>query len=400
MTAGKAALDALLAEAGIKVNGSSATDLQVRDPRFYDAVLGRWSLGLGESYMEGWWDCERLDEMVCQLLRHRTDERPIGLLTRLRIGLGVLRARLFNLQSRASAFQVGERHYDTGNELFEAMLDSRMIYSCGYWEFACDLEQAQRDKLTMICEKLELKPGERLLDIGCGWGGLAAFAAREYGVEVVGVTVSREQKALAEQRCRGLPVDIRMSDYRDIEGRFDKVVSVGMFEHVGTRNYSTYFDTVKRAMHPQGLFLLHTIGTARSTGCTDAFIDRYIFPNGKIPAVQEIAVAAERRLLIEDWHNFGPDYDRTLMAWHERFEAAWPQLSDRYSERFRRMWRYYLLGCAGYFRARQGQLWQVVLTRPERAITYRSRRLQPREAACASTAAPPMKAVSCQHQPH
>jgi len=394
MATGKAALDALLAEAGIQVNGEGAMDIRIRDPRFYDAVLGGWSLGLGESWMQGWWDCERLDELVCQLLRHRTDERPIAWLTRLRLGLGVLRARLFNLQSKARAFQVGQQHYDIGNDLFEAMLDSRMIYSCAYWEHAQDLEQAQQHKLAMTCSKLELAPGERLLDIGCGWGGLAAFAAKEFGVQVVGVTVSREQKALAEQRCRGLPVEIRLCDYRDIEGRFDEVVSVGMFEHVGRHNYGTWFDLVRRVMAPDGILLLHTIGTARTTARTDAFIDRYIFPNGKIPSVGEIADASEGKLLVEDWHNFGGDYDRTLMAWHARFEAAWPGLAGRYGERFRRMWNYYLLGCAGYFRARQGQLWQVVMTRPERAGTYRSKRPQAARLSAAGATAPPLKAVS------
>ena len=392
MTAGKAALEATLAQADIRLDGKRPFDIQVRDPRFYDAVLGRWSLGLGESWMEGWWACERLDELVCRLLRQRADERPIGLLAWLRLGLASLRARLFNLQSRGRAFQVGERHYDIGNDIFEAMLDTRMIYSCAYWEHAADLEQAQRDKLAMICSKLELSPGQHLLDIGCGWGGLAPFAAREYGVRVTGVTVSREQKARAEARCQGLPVEVRLCDYRDLQGHFDKVVSVGMFEHVGTKNYPTYFDTVRRVLDPQGIFLLHTIGADITTARTDAFIDRYIFPNGKIPSVSEIGRASEGRFIVEDWHNFGRDYDRTLMEWHQRFEAAWPALAPRYGERFRRMWCYYLLGCAGYFRARQGQLWQIVFTPCERTAIYRSKRPVGRVAAAGVV--PPLKAVS------
>ncbi|HAZ60606.1 MAG TPA: cyclopropane fatty acyl phospholipid synthase [Gammaproteobacteria bacterium] len=393
MTAGKATIEAMLLEAGVQLDGDRPFDLRVRDPRFFDAVLQRWSLGLGESWMAGWWDCERLDELICRLLRRDADAHPIGLWTQLRLGLAPLRTLLFNLQSRVRAFQVGERHYDLGNDLFEAMLDSRMIYSCAFWEHAADLEQAQRDKLAMICAKLELAPGEHLLDIGCGWGGLAAFAARHYGVRVTGVTVSREQQALAEQRCQGLPVTIRLCDYRDLDGCFDKIVSVGMFEHVGTRNYPVYFDTVRRLLKPEGLFLLHTIGTVATTARTDPFIDRYIFPNGKVPSVSEIGRASEGRFILEDWHNFGRDYDRTVMAWHQRFEAAWPRLAARYGERFRRMWSYYLLASAGFFRSRQGQLWQIVFSPRARQAMYRSRRPIGRVAVAAGIV-PPLRAVS------
>lgn len=270
---------------------------------------------------------------------------------------------------------MGERHYDAGNDVFEAMLDSRMIYSCGYWEHATDLEQAQIDKLDMLCRKLRLRPGETLLDIGCGWGGLAKFTAERYGVKVTGVTVSRQQLALAQARCHGLPVRLLLRDYRELQGRFDKIVSVGMFEHVGQKNYATYFDTVQRLLAPEGVFLLHSIGVASETAGTDPWIDRYVFPNGKLPSARQIAGAVEGRFIIEDWHNFGPDYDRTLMAWWDRFEAAWPMLRARYGQRFYRMWKYYLLCCAGFFRSRQGQLWQLVLTHPERAQTYRSVRL-------------------------
>jgi cyclopropane-fatty-acyl-phospholipid synthase len=296
-------------------------------------------------------------------------------LTRWRWLAQVLRHRLRNLQSRARAFQVAQRHYDVGNDLFARMLDSRLIYSCAYWEFAQDLEQAQADKLEMICRKLDLQPGMRLLDVGCGWGGLARWAAEKHGVNVVGITVSKEQLALAQQRVRGLPVSLRLQDYRDVQGEFDRIVSVGMFEHVGPKNYVTYFDHMRRLLAPEGVFLLHTIGNHDTSAATDPWIERYVFPNGKLPSAQELATALEGRLLIEDWHNFGADYDRTLMCWWQRFEAAWPELSAHYDERFHRMWRYYLLCCAGYFRSRQGQLWQLVLTRRERAEVYRSVRL-------------------------
>ncbi len=363
----------LLGLAGIEVNGTRPYDIQVKNPRAYHTILSRWSLGLGESYMEGDWDCEQLDEMVTRILSVDLNN-PISGLSRLRNISDVLRAKLINLQSRRRAFQVGEQHYDIGNDLFEHMLDPHMIYSCAYWERAGDLNQAQEDKLQMICRKLQLAPGERLLDIGCGWGGLAAYAAKNFGVTVLGVTISKEQQAYAQQRCAGLPVTIALMDYRDLDEQFDKIVSVGMFEHVGEKNYPVYFDTALRLMKDEGLFLLHTIGGDVTTRATDPWINRYIFPNGKIPSAKDIGSTIEGRFLIEDWHNFGRDYDKTLMAWHANFERSWPALSARYSPRFYRMWRYYLLLCAAYFRSRQGQLWQLVLTKRARSKQYRSMR--------------------------
>jgi cyclopropane-fatty-acyl-phospholipid synthase len=254
------------------------------------------------------------------------------------------------------------------------MLDERMIYSCAYWERARSLDEAQIDKLDMICRKLQLRAGESLLDIGCGWGGLARFAAERYGVKVTGVTLSKEQLAIAQRQCAGLPVTLLLQDYRELRGTYDKIVSVGMFEHVGTKNYAAYFGTVQRLLAPNGLFLLHTIGVATTTRDTDPWIDRYIFPNGKLPSTCEIAKTVEGRFIIEDWHNFGPDYDRTLMAWWHNFRNAWPALATRYNPRFFRMWKYYLLSCAGLFRSREGQLWQIVLTHPGRMKPYRSTR--------------------------
>jgi len=226
----------------------------------------------------------------------------------------------------------------------------------------------------MICRKLELKPGERVLEIGCGWGGLARHAAAHYGVDVLGVTVSKEQKKLAEERCVGLPVEIRLMDYRLLEGRYDKIVSVGMFEHVGPKNYPVYFQKAFELLKDDGLFLLHTIGHDKTSICTDPWIDRYIFPNGKVPSAAQITRNLERRFIIEDWHNFGQDYDRTLMAWWDNFNRAWPQLQSKYDQRFYRMWKYYLMCCAGYFRSRQGQLWQLVLSKRTRRTVYRSLR--------------------------
>ncbi|MCL6745950.1 cyclopropane fatty acyl phospholipid synthase [Kosakonia sp. R1.Fl] len=350
----------LLGRAGIRVNGPAASDIQVKNPDFFKRVLQEGSLGLGESYMDGWWDCPRLDIFFTKVLRAGLENQlPHHLKDTLRIA----GARLFNLQSKKRAWIVGKEHYDLGNDLFTRMLDPQMQYSCAYWKDAETLDDAQRAKLRLIGEKLTLKPGMRVLDIGCGWGGLAQFMAQNYGVSVVGVTISAEQQKLAQKRCEGLDVDIRLQDYRDLDEQFDRIVSVGMFEHVGPKNYATYFRVVDRNLKPDGIFLLHTIGSKRTDHNVDPWINRYIFPNGCLPSVRQIAVASESHFVMEDWHNFGADYDRTLMAWHERFLAAWPEIADNYSERFKRMFSYYLNACAGAFRARDIQLWQVVFSR-------------------------------------
>ena len=364
-------LQELLGTAGISINGDAAWDIRIHDARLYRRVLTGGSLAFGEAYMDGLWDCPRLDEFFHRLLRVDADERLKGW-ARIRLLGEILRYRLFNHQSVHRAFQVGEQHYDLGNDVFAAMLDPTMAYSCAYWHKAATLAEAQQAKYELICRKLELRAGERLLDIGCGWGGLAQYAAEHYGVRVLGVTVSREQQALARERCAGLPVEIELTDYRQLRGEFDKIVSVGMFEHVGPKNYETYFTTVNRLLKDKGLFLLHSIGNYTSSRGCDAWLDKYIFPNGHLPAAHEISAAVDRLFLIEDWHNFGPDYDRTLMAWWENFNRAWPQLEARYGPRFYRMWRYYLMCCAGFFRSRQGQLWQLVLSKRERPGAYRS----------------------------
>ncbi|AGN84408.1 cyclopropane fatty acyl phospholipid synthase [Enterobacter sp. R4-368] len=350
----------LLGRAGIRVNGPAASDIQVKNPDFFKRVLQEGSLGLGESYMDGWWDCARLDIFFTKVLRAGLENQlPHHFKDTLRIA----GARLFNLQSKKRAWIVGKEHYDLGNDLFTRMLDPQMQYSCAYWKDAETLDDAQRAKLRLIGEKLQLKPGMRVLDIGCGWGGLAQFMAQNYGVSVVGVTISAEQQKLAQKRCEGLDVDIRLQDYRDLDEQFDRIVSVGMFEHVGPKNYATYFRVVDRNLKPDGIFLLHTIGSKRTDHNVDPWINRYIFPNGCLPSVRQIADASESHFVMEDWHNFGADYDRTLMAWHERFLASWPEIADNYSERFKRMFSYYLNACAGAFRARDIQLWQVVFSR-------------------------------------
>lgn len=356
------ALAALLAEADVGIDGARPWDMVIHHPQTADRILVRGSLGLGESYMDGWWDCEQLDALVARILAARLDEK-VGASALLVQGL---RARIFNLQNLRRTWQVGEAHYDLGNDFFEAMLGSSMAYTSGYWADADNLADAQLAKLDLICRKLGLAPGMRLLDIGCGWGSLMKFAAECYGVECVGLTISREQAAYGLDRCTGLPVSFRLEDYRqfnrDGRERFDRIASVGMFEHVGAKNHRTFFEMARRSLASDGLFLLHTIGKNLRRTPTDPWIDRYIFPNGDLPALGQIADAAEDFFIIEDVHNFGADYDRTLMAWHANFEAAWPAFAGHYGERFHRMWRYYLLACAGTFRARTNQLWQIVLS--------------------------------------
>jgi cyclopropane-fatty-acyl-phospholipid synthase len=260
---------------------------------------------------------------------------------------------------------VAERHYDIGNDLYRAMLDRRLVYTCGYWKRASDLEEAQEAKLDLICRKLRLEAGMRLLDLGCGFGGLAKYAAENYDIRVTGITLSRQQLELGRELCAELPVDLRLQDYRDACGIYDRVVSVGVLEHVGPRNYRTYMEVVDRCLAPGGISLFHTITNPLSETVGDPWITRYIFPNASPPSVAQLARAMEGRFLIDDLHAFGSDYDRTLMAWYRNFVRAWPKLKESYSERFYRTWTYYLLMCAAAFRTRAFDLVQAVMTRPD-----------------------------------
>jgi cyclopropane-fatty-acyl-phospholipid synthase len=349
----------LLSVAGIKINGNNPWDISVHNDKFYEVVLSQITLGLGESYMDGWWDCAKLDEFFSRVIRaqiQKNIQKNWGLVYQ------VMLARLLNLQSRNRAFQIGEKHYDLGNELFINMLDKRLVYSCAYWQDAQNLDIAQENKLELICRKLGLQPGMKVLDIGCGWGSFGKYAAEKYRVKVVGITVSKEQVELARTLCAGLPVEIRLQDYRDVNEKFDRVVSVGMIEHVGYKNYRTYMEVVRRCLDDDGLFLLHTIGGNKSVKSVDPWINKYIFPNGMLPSIQQLSRSVEGLFVVEDWHNFSADYDKTLMAWYGNLEKNWDNLKSKYDERFHRMWKYYLLSCAGSFRARSNQLWQIVLS--------------------------------------
>ena len=349
----------LLDVADIRLDGDRPYDMRVHDSRLFRRVLAEGSLGVGDSYVDGWWDCDALDVMLTRALTARIDRR----LATPWLWTALLMARLRNAQSPRRSFIVGERYYDLGDNLYRAMLDRRMIYSCAYWPGARSLDDAQEAKLDLICRKLGLQPGMRVLDIGCGWGGAAQYAAERYGVHVTGVTISRNQAETARERCAALPVSIHLTDYRAVTGRFDRIWSVGMFEHVGVRNYETYFAVARRLLEPDGLFLVHTIGTNQSTESGDPWIERHIFPNSMLPSMAQITRACEPDWVIEDWHGFGPDYDRTLLEWSANFQTRWPALAGKYGERFRRLWHYWLMSSAATFRSRTTQLWQLVLSR-------------------------------------
>lgn len=352
----------LLAAAGIAVGGGRPWDVQVHDDRLWSRVLRDGTLGAGESYMEGWWDAPALDQLIERTMRVDLSDQ---LRDNWRIVPQLVWSRLTNRQTLRRAFGSGQHHYDIGNDLYAAMLGETMLYTCAYWPPGVDsLDDAQRAKLELVCQKIGLRPGMRVLDLGCGWGGFAAYAAARYGVQVVGLTVSEEQVKWARDHHAHLPIDIRLDDYRHAQGRFDAVVSIGLMEHVGPKNYRGYMELVDRLLAPGGVAFVHTIAGNRPRPHIDPWFHKYIFPNAVLPTLGALVRATDGLFIVEDVHNLGEHYDRTLMAWWERFDAAWPQLRARYDARFYRMWKFYLLASAGAFRGRSQQLYQLVMTRP------------------------------------
>ena len=346
--------------ADVEFDGSRPWDIKVHDRRLYKRVLAEGVLGFGESYMDGWWDCDRLDELMIRLLNADLEHRisPLSLL------VPVVKAKIFNLQRKAKAAQDVGSHYDQGNVLFQNMLDARLTYSCGYWKDADNLDEAQEAKLDLVCRKIGLKPGQSLLDIGCGWGSLLKFAAERYQVRSVGVTLSSEQVKLGRELCQNLTVEIRLQDYRELDEKFDHVVSIGMIEHVGAKNYKTFMNVANRCLDDDGLFLLHTVGASVRKNATNPWTNKYIFPGGMLPTAERIATASEGVFVMEDWHSFGVDYSKTLTAWYDNFNDNWGnEISRFYDPRFYRMWKYFLLTASGAFRARRNQLWQIVFSK-------------------------------------
>ena len=355
-----ALLGNMLADIGISINGDSPWDIRVNDERTYMQVLRNKNLGLGEAYMEGWWDCRQLDEFICRILKAGLDNQVKG---RQLLRLKSLGALIFNLQSRLRSRIVAKQHYNLDNELFTAMLDPYVQYSCAYFDKTDDLNEAQLRKMDLICRKLNISRGDNVLDVGCGWGGLAKYMAEHYNCRVTAINIAEEQISYAREFCKNLPVEIKHLDYRDLTGLYDKIVSVGMFEHVGPKNYKTFMKAVHNCLKNDGVFLLQTIGSNETEGSCDPWFNKYIFPNGKLPSIAQIGNSIEGLFVMEDWHNLGEHYEKTLLAWHKNLNNAWIQLKNKYDEKFRRMFEYYLLSCAGSFRARQMQLWQIVFTK-------------------------------------
>lgn len=371
MTDAKAQIKALIKPTGIKFNGKNAWDITVHNDKFYDRALAGGSLGLGEAYMDGWWDSGDLGETIYRLLVARIDKqvRPTA-----RLAWDYAGAYLRNKQSVRRSYKNAQAHYDIGNDLYEPMLGETMAYSCGYWKNAKTLDDAQLAKYELICQKLKLKRGMKVLDIGCGWGGLAMYMARNYKVEVVGITPAVEQARFIREHAKGMSVKVVEQDYREFKTRtkFDRVVSVGMAEHIGPKNFPSYFAKVDEVMKDDGIFVLHTIGNNHSVRTTEPWIGKYIFPGAVLPSLSQLAKVVEGAFVIEDVHNFGPDYEKTLLAWHKNFKKAWPSLQEAYGERFKRMWEYYLLSCAAGFKARGIELYQIVLTKQGKVSSYES----------------------------
>ncbi|MFC5284870.1 cyclopropane fatty acyl phospholipid synthase [Pedobacter alpinus] len=353
----------------VTVNGNRPWDIQVHNPKLYNRIIAGGSIAFGEAYMDGWWDCEAVDEFMHRVLYHRLDKRlPRDIFT----AFYFLNAKFKNRQTLGRAKEVAYKHYDIGNELFEKMLDSQMQYSCGYWEKANNLEEAQEAKLDLICRKLKLEKGMTLLEIGCGWGGFAKYVSQKYGVSVVGITISEQQAILARKQNEGLPIEIRVQDYRDVNEKFDRVVSIAMLEAVGYRNFREYMEVAARNLKDDGIFFIHTIGGNYDAKTTDPWIDKYIFPNGMLPSASQLSKAWQGLFVLEDWHNFGTYYDPTLMAWLKNFEESWDSIKADYDEHFYRMFRYFLCSSAASFRSRKNHLWHIVLTKPVRLGMYES----------------------------
>lgn len=358
----------ILAHAEIQLNGSRPWDIQVHNPELYQRVVSGGSIALGESYMDGWWDCEAPDQFFYKLIMARIDSKVVSLSSK----INILKSKLLNMQTRLKSKKLVDNHYELSTDLFMSFLDPYNQYTCGYFKDTDDLDIAQEKKLDLICRKLQLSSKDKVLDIGCGWGGFAKFAAERYHCHVTGITISDKQMEYAKKSCAGLPVEFIKSDYRDYKGTHDKVVVCGMIEHVGYKNYRGLMQTVYDCLQEDGLFLLHTIGSNISVTTTDPWSNKYIFQNSMLPSAKNLTTAAEGLFVLDDWHSFGAFYDNTLMAWHRNFEKNWDSIKDSYDDRFYRMWVYHLLSCAASFRSNKSQLWQIVFSKKERQDSYQS----------------------------
>lgn len=357
----EALITELLLRADVRVGGDRPWDINVTDQRFFERVIRDGQLGMGEAYMDGWWDCKSVDEMSARFIRANLHDESIR---DPRFIMQYLKNRLKGIGRKSLAFEVGEAHYDLGNDLFESFLDKTMSYSCGYWRDAKSLEEAQIAKLDLVCRKLDLRRGMKVLEIGCGWGGWARHAAEYYGVEVHGITVSKEQLDWARQHTDSLPLKFELMDYRDVKGSYDRVVSVAMFEAVGQSYFRIFMQKVAEVLKSDGQFLLHTIVSNQPIEAAQSrWLNTYIFPNGELPSLAQIMTAMEGLFVLEAAHHLDGDYALTLAEWDRRFVANWPKLSTKFDQRFYRMWRFYLQISQGIFKSRLCHLWQFVFTK-------------------------------------
>jgi cyclopropane-fatty-acyl-phospholipid synthase len=366
----------LLKEAGIVVG----KDLLVHDESMWMDWMANGMLAIGESYMAKQWESKiPLDQLLFRLMKLPSASKK-RMFSSWNARFVALSARLFNYQSVARAGIVGSHHYDLGNDFYNQWLDPNLQYSCAYWKDVDvntspeALAAAQERKMRLIGDKLNLKPGMKVLEIGCGWGCLAVFLAKEYGCHVTGITISNEQlKGARERAAKDKVSDLtsfEYQDYRSMDKEFDRVVSIAMLEAVGYQNMDEYMAVIKRCLKTGGLALVHSICANRSTKTAhQRWITRYIFPNGFLPSLKQICQFAEKKFVVEDVHNLGPDYDKTLMCWHDGFQAKIASGDIKRPEVFKRMWEFYLVYCAAGFRARTIQLYQVALSK-HRAERY------------------------------
>ncbi|TMW56093.1 hypothetical protein Poli38472_008741 [Pythium oligandrum] len=372
-----------LAEANIVIG----RDIIVHDEEIFLDWVNRGMLAIGESYMAKKWEAVTpLDEVLRRLLAQPTEKRR-KLLKSWNAKLVGLSAHIFNYQSPSRAGIVGSYHYDLGNDFFKLWLDPHMQYSCAYFKDIedTDLDGAQRLKMHMIAQKLKLEPGMRVLEIGCGWGGLACYLAKNYNVHVTGITISNEQlkeaRKWAEREGVSHLTSFEYQDYRGMHGQFDRVLSIAMLEAVGYKNMDMYYSVIERCLKPGGVAVVHSVTSNTSRKIPiQLWILKYIFPNGFLPSLQQMMKFTERKLIVEDVHNLGPDYDKTCFVWNQRFQEQWklgkienPMKTQSNPEVFKRMWEFYLLYCCAGFRQRTLQLTQTVYSKAyfQRYDTYR-----------------------------